>query len=321
MVNRFSLFVVASGALLATAAADYFPIQTGNAWTFLYVSTSAPVVPNPPTLRDSGTVKWEIVSNRIRPLTEGIYPGILLFDVKQTRSLVRRTLTQTGSSGYDSIFTPSRKTIDTISLWDDPLLNKICFSGDTCPFAAHDPTVAMPTGLSSKDTTVPWVGSLLPIAGKKMIVSEYSCLHKLYSYSFTLGPTVGPVEAYITWCPTMSGSSYKETWKLIGREYPAVVLNGNAETASLKTFAYSQSAGRINCSLDLDYSSPIQIELTDPAGRLIKTLFKGNLNAGVYRYSWDIPTNIRGIALFRVRTGAHERCVKVLAGVKGYLDK
>lgn len=323
MVKRFIAIVLASGALLSAAAADYFPVETGNAWTFSYVSTSMPVVPNPPTTRDSGTVKWEIYRLWQPPTLASnatlstLNEAIMIVGVIQTRSLVRRTLTQTGASGYDSVFTPPRTKIDTISLSDNfPLSNEICFPGDTCPFAVHDPTIAMPVGLSSKDTTVPFVGSLLPIACKKMIVSECSCLHKWYSYSFTLGPTIGPVEASITQCPGLAGVAYQETWKLINREYPTAVLKGNAPHAGLKAVAASQSSGRITCSMRLGYSSQVHIEFLDVKGRLIKTLFKGSLNAGAYLYSWNSPRKTANIALLRVRTGTENQCIRIMTNAQ-----
>jgi hypothetical protein len=309
MVKRFFLFALVSGSILY-AATDYFPIQVGNAWTFSYVSIAAPVIPNPPTTKDSGTVKWEIVSNgMLEPLTE----EILLVGVKQTRSLVRRTLTNSEPPGdYDSVFTPPRMIIDTVRFWQPLLVSNaipISFETDTCPFAVHYPTVAMPTGLSSKDTTVSFQGA--PVAAKKMIVSDCSCLKERYLYSFTLGPTIGPVEAYITMCPNLAGSSFKETWELISREYPITISRASTPSVLLEAATANQSLGRIFCSLDLGYSSLVQIEFLDVRGRLIKTLFKGNLNAGAYRYSWNIPTKTVGIALLRVRTRAEDRCIQI----------
>jgi hypothetical protein len=308
MGKRFFFFILASGTFLPAATAEYFPVQTGNVWTFSYASTSAPVVPNPPTTRDSGTVKWEIVSNI---QTE----ESLVIGVKQTRDLVRRTLTQPGASGYDSVFTSPRTKIDTIFLMEHlSPSNGICFPGDTCSFAVHDPTVAMPAELSSKDTTVLFQGS--SIAGKKMIVSECSCLHKWYSYSFTLGSAVGPVETYITPCPGLAGVSYKETWKLISREYPTAVSQGNARPDALKTVVANQSSGRISCRLNLDHSSPVRIEIVDLKGCLLRIMLQAHLSAGTYHYSWDFPANAPAIALLRVWTGVEERCVRIMTEVK-----
>ena len=109
---------------------------------------------------------------------------------------------------------------------------------------------------------------------------------------------------------------YEEKWKLVSREYPTAVLKGNFPTSALKTFIANQSLGRINCSLNLAYSSPVHIDLSDVKGRLIKRLLKGNLNAGSYRYSWNKPANTSGIVILRVRTGAEDRCMRILIGVK-----
>ena len=313
MLKRFIMFVTASGALFAAAATDYFPTATGNVWAFSYVNESTPVVPNPATTKDSGMVQWEIYSNI---QTEELF-GI---GVKQTRNLKRRTMMQSSTVEYDSIFPSPRTTTDTILLIQKfQGANGISFATDTCSFAVHDPTVAMPVGLSLKDTTASFLGTMS--VGKKMIVSECSCLKKWYSYSFTLGPAVGPVEAYITMCPGMAGSSYHEAWKLVTRNYPTATVKGKTPSSSLNTVAVKQSFGRIICSLNLGYSSPVQIELLDPQGRLIKVVFKGNLSAGEFRYSWNMPTNACGITMLRVRTGAHERCVKILTGAKERFDK
>jgi hypothetical protein len=149
-----------------------------------------------------------------------------------------------------------------------------------------------------------------------MVVSECSCLNAKYAYSFTLHPSIGPVEAYITLCPNLAGSSYHETWKLISREYPTSILRGNSPPAALASVAVNQSSGRIDCSLNLGHSSPVRIEIVDLKGHLLRTLLQGQLDAGIYRYSWNIPINVSGIALFRVRTGVENRCVKIMMGVE-----
>jgi hypothetical protein len=308
MVKRLLICVVFSGAIWSSFAADYFPVEPRNAWTFSYMSVSMPVIPNPTTTKDSGTVKWEIVENRNVEMVN-------IYTVNLKHSLVRRTMTLSDSSvKYDSVFSPPRITIDTVVLRERVDQTGIGFSNATCAFAVHDPTVAMPPELSSKDTTVSFDGS--PVAGKKMVVSECSCLDAKYAYSFTLGPAIGPVEAYITTCPTLAGSSYRETWKLISREYPTYALSGNASPVVCRTVAVNQSSGRIHCSLNLAFPSPVHIGFFDVKGRLIKTLFTGKLNAGVYRYSWNLPVKTVGIALLRMRTGEESRCIKIITGVE-----
>jgi hypothetical protein len=308
MVNRCFLIVIASGALLSAIAADYFPVQARNAWTFSYASTSAPVVPNPPATKDSGTVKWEIYS--IEPVEM-----VTVTRIKQIRNLVRRTVTQSGiPEGYDSVFSPPRTTIDTVILTERIDQAGIGFSNATCSFAVHDPAIAMPAELSLKDTTVSFQGT--PVACKKMIVSECSCLKRWYSYSFTLGPAIGPVEAYITMCPNLAGSAYRETWKLISRESPTHVISGTASPVIFKTIAVNLASGRIDCSLNLNHASPVRIEIFDLKGRVMQTLLKGNINAGSHRYSWSIPAHATGIAILRVRSGAEDRCVRIMTGIK-----
>jgi hypothetical protein len=311
MVNRFLLSVFMSGAFLAAAAADYFPIQTGNAWTFSYVSTSMPVVSNPPTTRDSGTVKWEVV--RVQGRDDPLFVVVL-----QTRNLVHRVITGGSAGNLDTIFSPPQVTVDSVFITESGFMlhdwTGLFFSDDSCAFAVNDPAGQMPPGLSSKDTTVSiQFSNMAGIAGEKMIVSDCSCLKGLYSYSFTLVPGIGPVGASITICPTLAGSSLKETWSIISREYPTAVLYGNAPRTALETITVIPTPGRITCSLNLVSSSPVRIELLDVKGCLIKTFFKGNLNAGAYRYSWNIPAKARGVALLRVRTGAENRCVKIPA--------
>jgi hypothetical protein len=117
-------------------------------------------------------------------------------------------------------------------------------------------------------------------------------------------------------CPDIAGGSLKETWKLISREYPTAVLKGNTQPAAFKTFAAKQFSGRISCSLDLEYSSPVLMELLDVKGRLIKTILKGNLSAGAYRYTCNIPAKTVGIVMLRVRTGTENRCIRIFAGAQ-----
>ena len=308
-----TVFPLAFSPLVATP--DYFPVETGNAWTFSYTSTTAPVVLHPSTTRDSGTVKWEIYSNAQTEET-------LAIGIKRTRSLVRRTVTPTDCTSvkYDSVFTPSRIASDTITLAQAYAgANYICFAGDTCPFAAHDPAIEIPdrSPLTFKDTAVFFRNA--PVAGIKMLVSGCSCLqaHPWESkpsslLSFTLGPAVGPVGASITWCPSVGGSSYKETWELVGRDYPAVVLTGNARPAALQAAVPRHFPGRITWAFALDHSSPVRIELLDVNGRLLRTLLRGNLDAGVHRFSWNVPTNPLGLALLRVRTGAANQCTRFI---------
>jgi hypothetical protein len=305
MVKRFFLSVLTSVSLLTAAAADYFPVQERNAWTFSYTSISMPVVPNPLITKDSGTVKWDIFENRNVEMVN-------VYSVNVTYSLMRRTQTRSDTTLSDSVFSPPRTTIDTVILTERIDQAGIAFSAATCAFAVHDPTTTMPAELSSKDTTVSFQGTA--IAGKKMIASDCSCLDKWYSYSFTLGPAIGPVEADIRLCSGVVGGSVTETWKLIDRDYPTAVIKGNVTPDACTTVAAEYSSGRITCSLNLGYPSPARIEVLDIKGRLIRPLFKGNLTAGSHRYIWSIPTKISGIAMLRIRTGTRDRCVRIITG-------
>jgi len=307
MVRRFFLSVLAAVSFLSSApAADYFPVQERNAWAFSYTSSSMPVVPNPLITKDSGTVKWDIFENRNVEMVN-------VYSVKETRCLTRRTQTRSDTSIYDSIYSPPRTTIDTVILRERIDQVGIAFSAATCAFAVHDPTTAMPAELSSKDTVVSFQGASIDC--KKMIVSECSCLPKaMRSFSFTLGPVVGPVGAYVTACG--AGLALNETWQLVIRDYPTTVVKGNAPSDAPKTVAADYSSGRITCSLNLGYPSPARIEVLDVKGRSIQPLFKGNLCAGSHRYIWNIPIKTRGIVLLRVRTVTENRCVKIMTGVE-----
>jgi hypothetical protein len=305
MVKHLFIFITASAALLR--AADYFPVQTGNTWSFSYINLSMSIVPNPPITKDSGTVKWDIFENRNVEMVN-------VYSVKQTRCLIRRTKTRSDTSLYDSIYSPPLTTIDTVLLTERIDQVGIGFSTATCAFAVHDPATAMPAELSSKDTAVTFQGASIDC--KKMIVKECSCLKKQYSYSFTLGPSIGPIEAYISTCPNLTGFSFKETWKCTGREYPTPALHGTTPRAARTPVIVSRTSGRIACSIDLDHPSPVHIELLDLEGRLIRTLLQGKINAGIYRSSWGIPQKACGIALLRVRTGNEDRCVRVITGAR-----
>ena len=246
-------------------------------------------------------MKWDIFENRNVEMVN-------VYSVKQTRCLIRRTQTRSDTSFYDSIYSPPQTTIDTVILTERIDQPGIYFSTATCAFATHDPTAAMPAELSSKDTALSFQGAAL--AGKKMVVSECSCLDKWYSYSFTLAPVIGPVEAAISLCSGVVGGSVTETWKLISRGYPTGVVKGDA----LPAVAADYSSGHITCSLNLGYPSPVRIEVLDVKGRLIRQLFKGNLGAGFHRYTWSIPIKTRGIAVLRIRTGTGDRCVRIITG-------
>ena len=134
------------------------------------------------------------------------------------------------------------------------------------------------------------------------------------SYSFTLGPVVGPVGAYVTACG--AGLSLNETWQLINRDYPTAVVKGDTPLAARKPVAVNLTPGRVACSFDMDRASLVRIELVDLEGRTIRTLFQGSLNAGTHRYSWDILEKTCGAALIRVRTGTEDRCVRIIHGAR-----
>jgi hypothetical protein len=217
------LFCIAPAVL--SAATDYFPTDTGNTWTFSYVSSSSPAVPNPIVTRDSGSVKWEA----LRAMGNGI---AVYFRFKQTRSLARRTVSGGGNPGYDSLFSPPRITTDTVILsrpvvlidtlgLRDSLGNGLTFSNDTCPAAVHDFLKSVPSTMTVKDTTVQFDGSAY--ACKKITPSECSC-YKSFLWSFVLADRVGPVGAHITLCPGYVGGIYNETWRLVSREYPPVAV-------------------------------------------------------------------------------------------------
>jgi hypothetical protein len=230
-------------ALLAATslafAADYFPLEKGNSWTFSFVSTTMVVIPNPPTTRDSGTVKWEVA------LKYGRDDPLMTLMVR-TRSLVRHAITGGVVGNFDTTYSPPLVTVDTLTIEEHAPWNGLFFSGDTCSFAVHDPAGPMPAHLSLKDTSVPYGRAI--IDGKKTIPSSCSCYKNILWY-FVLADILGPVEAYLTWCPGMAGTSYHETWKLVSREYPAAVKNGPVSLLKDRGIDISQTFGQMVFSL------------------------------------------------------------------------
>ena len=88
-------------------AQDFFPLTIGDAWNFSFESRTSVVIPEAPVTFDSGSVRWEVL------YSEGSSVSMLMY-VLEKRSLVRRRQMQNGQTVYDSVFSPSRVTLDTI---------------------------------------------------------------------------------------------------------------------------------------------------------------------------------------------------------------
>jgi hypothetical protein len=290
--KRMKVRILSSMALAASLSfgADYFPLEQGNSWTYSYVSSITVVTYNPPTTRDSGTVKWEII-----PPGGGSAAGTT--QVKQTRSLVRRVLTGI-IPGYDSTFSPPRTTTDTVVFSDTPLQNALSFQSATCACALHDPARALPESLTVKDTTVAFSGS--DVAGRKTVPSACSCT-KNQIWSFVLADKLGPLEASITWCPGMAGTSFHETRKLVSRGYPSRVQRAANSPVNMHGVAVSYASGGIVCRLrgPEHAAGPVSVALLSLSGKTIDRFTfdgkaAGSLNTG------SLPG---GMYLLRVEAG------------------
>ncbi|HUI90846.1 MAG TPA: hypothetical protein VLX68_01240 [Chitinivibrionales bacterium] len=304
-MKKSLLFCLVWSASVLCSAADYFPIETGNSWTFSFQSVYEPAVLNAPVTRDSGTVIWEMA---------GVYATMstVAVAVKQTRSLARRSLTSITTPGYDSVFAPPRITIDTVLLIQKG--NDISFLNDTSPIAVHDPNLPLPAGLSLIDTTITFQSK--DLAAKKTVPSmemntvspspiSTSFSEKLPTYiSFILGDSIGPIEAYIAISKGWFGFGYQETWKLVSREYPAAVLKGNAQTLfSGSGITVSRNSSCITSSFCLPCPLPVYVVLTDLQGRMVQKVFAGTLDKGMHSFALNAPLRQSGILVLCVQTG------------------
>jgi hypothetical protein len=293
------IFLLCIAPAILSAATEYFPTDTGNTWTFSYVSSSSPVVPDPLVTRDSGTIKWEA----LRALGNGI---AVYFRFKQTRSLVRRTVSGGGSPGYDSLFSSPRMTMDTVILsrpvvlidsldLRDSLENGLAFSNAACPAAVHDFLKPVPSTMTVTDTTVQFDGSAY--ACKKITPSECSC-YKYFLWSFVLADRVGPVGAHITLCPGYVGGAYSETWRLVFREYPPVAAQSRPSfgpKGACMTILYGSNS--IILRFSSGSSHPLSAAVYRLSGREVKR-FPGESGSALVWNTGSVPA---GMYLVRAR--------------------
>ncbi|MBN1130783.1 MAG: T9SS type A sorting domain-containing protein [Chitinispirillaceae bacterium] len=289
------LFICIVPAL--TFAADYFPFERGNAWNFSYESRISIVVPNPPTTRDSGSVRWEISS----VLGNSISLRIL---IRQTRSLARSTVFGGPEPGYDSTFTPPRVTVDTVLFTQDvaasdtgrtrdSLQNAVSFSGIGCPVAFHDPEKPLAAALVIHDTVIRFAGSDRSCIAT--IPPECSCRDN-NAWSFVLTDTIGPVGVAITRCPGFVGTGYFETWRLTSREYPAPVRSGGSTAPCNDRILIVAHHDLVRLTLP----GPASVAMCSVSGRTIKRF--ATTSSGTV--TWNVASLPQGVYLLRVATEA-----------------
>jgi hypothetical protein len=262
------------------AGPDYFPIKTGNTWTWSYASRSAAVVIDPAVTFDSGTVCWEVLD----PHFSG--GGNLVSPVKQTKSLFRRTLRWIAEV-HDTIlaspiisidtivFKQGIVTVDTLVHQADSLRNAISFNTATCPVAVHDPAGSLPVELTVKDSVI-FIGSgsaVAGILGKKVSSRECSC-DRGTLWSFFLLPDLGPREAYISVCPGMVGASYSETRKLISYSFPKTAINEKRQVTRLPEMKITKTGTTLACSFGASVR-PYSIALYSVSGRKVARFAAG----------------------------------------------
>jgi hypothetical protein len=285
-------------AFAATAwAQDFFPLTIGDAWNFSYESRTSVVIPEAPVTFDSGTVRWEVLYG------EGSSVSMLMY-VLEKRSLARRRHVQNAQTGYDSVFSPSRVTLDTIVFREgvapfdtgrvrDSIINAVSFSTGTCAAAIHDPLKPVPANLGIKDTVIEYKGlSLDCIATVPSLCSSLGTA----IWSFILADTIGPVE--ISLSPGAPGANYSEKRYLVTREYHTPVKNSTVIAAQVNEIAVTVNTGNIRVIQPHGQPRPVSGILYNVSGRMVRT-FPRQMAGAV---AWNIKSLPCGMYLLAIET-------------------
>lgn len=203
------------------AAADHFPVEKGNAWLFSSITRSGGWGSS---TEDSGTVRWEI--DRIDILES--FPVQYRIHIIQCRSLHRRQFTPGAhlpdSEEYDSVYTPARKTCDTLTLAKTDGDNGLSFTGDSCWSFVHDPEGEIPPGMVSlTDTSVSFRGGeheaiLVDPSPCRLSNTESNALPNpacLAPRTFLTADSIGPVGYYTESSPCIMDYHRRETWSIV----------------------------------------------------------------------------------------------------------
>jgi hypothetical protein len=279
------------------AAPDFFPLEKGNAWNFLFFSTSSAVIPNPPVTHDTGTISWEVLASTLAG-------GKNEYPIREVRNLVRRY--QTGIQNYDSVFSPPRVTIDTLVLTAAPLANDLSFKDATCACMVHDPVVPLPSGLTIKDTTVQYNQGT--VNAVKTIPANCSCSQSLL-WTFCAAQTTGPVEIYLTRC-NIVGTSFHETRKLISRDFPTGIRAATVGALPPETIVTSGASRDIVCRFSNPFSGKTDAVLCDAQGRVMQRQSFRNLGAPAHEIRLRFSSAHPGVMILFVQSSG------VAAGVK-----
>jgi hypothetical protein len=298
MEKRVLLFIAVL-ATFACAAPDYFPLEKGNMWTFLFFSSSSAVIPNPPVTHDTGAISWEVLAS-VPAGGKNEYP------MREVRNLIRRY--QTGSQPYDSVFSPPRVTVDTLIFTQTPLANDLSFKDATCACMVHNPALPLPSGLTIKDTAVLYGQGT--VNAVKIIPTACSC-SKSMLWTFCAAQSTGPVELYLTRC-NIVGTSFHETRKLISREYPTGVQTKGAETQQPEMGRISVVSRQIVCRFSTVAPGKTTMILCDAQGRIIQHYVFPNLNVGTPEVRFPLSSIRCGIAVLFLQSAGAPTCKKLI---------
>jgi hypothetical protein len=282
------------------AAPDYFPVEKGNRWTFLFSSTSSVVIPSPPVTYDTGTISWEVLA-RVSAGGKDDYP------IREVRNLIRRY--RTGSLPFDSVFSPARVTVDTIVVTGAPLANDLSFKDAACASMVHDPALALPSGLTIKDTTVPY--GQATVNAVKTIPTACGC-SKSTLWTFCAAQTIGPVELYLSRC-NIAGTSFHETRKLISREYPTGIQTRSAGIWQPEMIGISVASRRIVCRFGTALPGKTTLLLCDAQGRVIQRYVFQNPGAGAPEVRIPLSMVRGGVAVLFLQSAGTATCKKLIA--------
>jgi hypothetical protein len=228
---RYTTLAVLLAVAWPALAASHFPAETGNWWEFSYLEHQGGWGISH---RDSGTVRWEVVSVQ-HFITE---PGQTAITVLQTRALAR-SRTEAGIWGdhppvvdeFDSLFDPPRLTRDTLVLRGVDGMNGLWFEGDSCWSFVLDPTAG--TG-NSRVTLVPQrvaygadsiqATQVRPDACRagSDTIAFTDCIEPRY---FSTSEGIGPV-AFAASSPTcLMDAFWGEEWQLLAAHIVTAVVD------------------------------------------------------------------------------------------------
>ncbi len=222
-LSIYALFFVTA----VFAAGDHFPVAQGNSWLFSFVKSSGGWGT---VITDSGTMEWrmQLVTNSSSGLSAAI-------TVKRTYNHCRKIYRPGGrlpggsEVAYDSVFSPPRVSVDSVTIISGNQDNGVTLQGDTCWSFVHDPQGSLPAGrLSVRDTAVSCMGK----TASAVIIDQSPCRARFAEpVSYITVKDIGPVEYHLHSSPDLMDAFWAEDWKLISTNFTTPVKIQNTPRA------------------------------------------------------------------------------------------